>query len=174
MRQPTETFLFHPIPSIHEKANLPSTRGASLTRVEPRDRYESLDESLQNLQPRKNNDGTTYCQAQTNTFIVITSFFAANPGVSTFLNECLNAVQSTIDNGNTGLIPNDGWYGPLGRRGLRMLVFSEDDNQTTYGVLHSALQALISWMSSNGHTFGTGSFTIWDGEHQVGHGSING
>ena len=159
---------------MREWANLPSTRGASLTLVEPRDRYGSLDESPPILQPRKNDDGTTYCQAQTNTFIVITSFDAANPGVSALLNECLNAVQSTIDSGNTGLIPSDGWFGPLGRRGLRMLVFSEDDYQTTYGVLHSALQALIDWMSSTGHAFGTGTFQIWDGEHQVGHGSING
>ena len=155
---------------MREKANLPSTRGASRTHVKPR----SLVETLQNLQPRKNDEGTTYCQAQTNTFIVITSFYAANAYVSTFLTECLTAVQSTIDNGNIGLIPYDGWYGPLGRRGLRMLVFSEDDYQTTYGVLHSALEALVSWMSSSGHAFGTGSFTIWDGEHQVGHGSING
>ena len=158
---------------MHAMANLPSTRGASLAHVEPRDRYEPLDETPQYLQPRENNDGTTYCQAQTNTFIVITSFYA-NAWVSTFLHECLDAVQSAIDNGQTGLIPSDGWYGPLGRRGLRILVFSEVDYQTTYGVLHSALEALINWMSSAGHAFGTGTFTIWDGEHQVGHGSING
>ena len=158
---------------MREMANLPSTRGASLTRVEPRDRHGSLVETLQNLQPRRSDDGTTYCLAQTNTFIVITSFYA-NAYVSTFLNECLTFVQRTIDNGNIGLIPSDGWYGPLGRRGLRILVFSEVDYQTTYGVLHSALQALIDWMSSTDHTFGTGSFQIWDGEHQVGHGSING
>ena len=159
---------------MREKADLPLTRGASMTHVEPRDRYRSLEETPQNLQPRKNDDGTTYCQAQTNTFIVITSFYAVNPGVSTFLNECLNAVQSTIDNGNIGLIPNDGWYGPLGRRGLRMIVFSQDDYQTTFGVLHSALQALFTWMSSTGNAFGTGSFEIWDGAHQVGRGFLNG
>ena len=159
---------------MHDRADLPSTRGASPTRVKPRGRYESLDETPQNLQPRRTDDGTTYCQAQTNTFVVITSFYAGNAAVSDFLNECLNAVQTTIDNGNTGLIPYNGWYGPLGRRGLRMLVFSEDNYQTTYGVLHSALQALIAWMSSTGNAFGTGTFTIWDGEHQVGHGSING
>lgn len=55
-----------------------------------------------------------------------------------------------------------------------MIVWSEDGFQTTYGVLHSAIQALIGWMSSDGNTFGTGGFTIWDGENQVGHGSING
>ena len=102
------------------------------------------------------------------------SFDAANSGVSAFLNTCLNAVQRIITSSNDGLIPNDGWYGPLGRNGLRMLVFSENDYQTTYGVLHSAIQALIAWMSSDDHAFGTGSFQIWDGENQVGHGSING
>ena len=166
--------LIPPIPSIREKANLPSTRGASLTHVKPRDRYESLDETSQNLQPRKTDDGTTYCQAQTNTFIVITWFDRAHPGVSTFLNDCLNAVQRAIDNGNTGLIPSDGWFGPLGRRGLRMHVFSENDHQTTYLVLLSALQELISWMSDPGYVFGTVGFQIWDGQYQVGHGSIDG
>lgn len=126
------------------------------------------------LQPRKNYDGTIYCQAQTNTFIVVVSFNAANAAVSSFLNTCLNAVQATINNGNTGLIPSDGWYGPLGPDGLSMTVWSEDNYQATYGVLHSALQALVGWMSSNENMFGTVSFTIWDGDNQVGHGSING
>lgn len=135
---------------------------------------QSLGRPLQILHPRKEYDGTTYCQAQTNTFIVIVSDIVANAGVSVFLNACLNAVQRTIDGGNTGIIPSNGWYGPLGRNALSMTVQSEDNFQTTYGVLHSAIQALIGLMSSDGNTFGTGGFTIWDGENQVGHGSING
>ena len=167
--RPIQTF-----PSNVSEANPPSTRGASTTRMKRRGQLETLGRSPRLLQPRKGDDGTTYCQAQTNTFIVVISFNAANAAVSTFLNACLNAAQTTINNGNTGLIPSTGWYGPLGRNGLRMTVWSEDNYQTTYGVLHSAIQALIGWMSSNDNTFGTGSFTIWDGDHQVGHGSING
>ena len=53
-------------------------------------------------------------------------------------------------------------------------MYSEDDYQATYGVLQSAIQALIDWMSNEGIGFRTVSFTIWDGEHQVGHGNING
>ena len=126
------------------------------------------------LQPRRNDDGSTYCQAQTNTFVVLVSFHAANAAVSSFLNTCLDFVQTSINNGHTGLIPSQGWYGPLGRNAMSMAVWSEDDYQTTYGVLHSAILALIGMMSSDGHTFGTASFTIWDGDNQVGHGSING
>lgn len=133
----------------------------------------SLDRDPHILQPRKSYDGTTYCQAQTNTFIVVVYEITANAGVSSFLNACLNAVQTTIDNGNTGIIPSNGWY-QLGRNALSMAVRSENDFQTTYGVLHSAILALIDWMSSEGSTFGTGGFTIWDGENKVGHGSING
>lgn len=55
-----------------------------------------------------------------------------------------------------------------------MIAFSEDDHQTTYGILLSAIRAVIAWMSSRGHTFGTGSFTIWEGNNQVGHGEITG
>ena len=136
-------------------------------------RSESLDRDPHIVQPRKTYDGTTYCLAQTNTFIVVVSEITANAGVSSFLNACLNAVQATIDNGNTGIIPSNGWY-QLGRNALSMTVRSEDDFQTTYGVLHSAILAMIDWMSSDGVTFGTGRFTIWDGENQVGHGSISG
>ena len=156
------------------EANIPSTRGASPTRMKRREQLEPLNRSPRILQPRKNDDGSTYCQAQTNTFVVIISFNAAHAAVSSFLNTCLNAVQMTIDSGSTGLIPSHGWYGPLGRNGLSMAVWSEDNYQTTYGVLHSAIQALIGWMSSNDNTFGTAGFTIWDGDHQVGHGRING
>lgn len=101
-------------------------------------------------------------------------FNAANAGVQAYLNTCLNAVQRDIDDGHTGAIRNHGWRGPLGRNGLHMIAFSEDDHQMTYGVLHSAIQAVISWMSSDGHTFGTSGFTIWDADDQVGHGEIIG
>ena len=161
-------------PSSASNANPSSTRGASPTRIKGREQLAPLNEAPEILQPRKSYDGTTFCQAQTNTFIVVASFNVANAGVSSFLNTCLNAVQTTIDNGNTGLIPSSGWRGPLGRNGLSMVVWSEHDFQTTYGVLHSAIQALVGWMSSNENTFGTVAFTIWDGENQVGHGSING
>lgn len=161
-------------PSNASKTNLLPNRGASSTRKKRREQPEPLDRSPHSLQPRKEYDGTTYCQAQTNTFIVVVSLNTANAAVSSFLDECLHAVQTIINNGNIGLIPSDGWYGPLGRNGLSMRVWSEDNYQTTYGVLHSATLALIGWMSNNANTFGTGSFTIWDGDNQVGHLSING
>ena len=141
--------------------------------MKPRTQPEPLDETPRILRPGKGYDGTTYCQAQTNIFIVV-YFHAANAGVSTFLNACLNAVQRDIDHGNTGPIPSNGWYGPLGRNALSMVVWNQDNHQTTYEVLRSAIEELIAWMSSNDHTFGTAGFTIWDGEHQVGHGAING
>ena len=140
--------------------------------MKPRDQFESLDDTPDTFRPRKGYDGTTYCQAQTNIFIVV-YFHAANAGVSSFLNACLNAIQRDIDHGNTGPIPSNGWYGPLGPNALSMAVWSQDNHQTTYEVLHSAIQELIAWMSSH-HTYGTAGFTIWNGEHQVGHGTING
>ena len=161
------------IPSDAFKANLPPTRGASPPRVKRREQLAPLEKPPQLLHPRKDYEGATYCQAQTNTFVVV-AFNAANAAVSSFLTSCLIAVQMAINNGNTGLIPSDGWYGPLGRNGMSMTVWSEDNYQTTYGVLHSTIEALIGLMSSNDNTFGTGSFTIWDGDNQVGHGSING
>lgn len=157
--------------------NLPGVRagtGAPATRIKRREQLEPLDEPPHTLQARKPYDGTTYCQTQTNTFIVVIGFNGANAAVSSFLNTCLNAVQTTINSGNIGLIPSNGWRGPLGRNGLSMVVWSEDHFQTTYGVLHSAIEALIGWMSSNEDGFGTVGFTIWDGPNQVGHGSING
>ena len=153
-----------------EKANPQSTSGASATRMKPRDQSASNPLILQ--APKGFND-STYCEPHTNVFIVM-FFNAANAGVQAYLNTCLNAVQRDIDDGHTGVIPNDGWRGPLGRNGLHMIAFSEYDHLMTYGELHSAIHEVISWMSSYGHTFGTGSFTIWDGDNQVGHGEIVG
>ena len=139
----------------------------------PREQLEALDKNPHILQPPKNDTRTTYCQEQTQAFIVIT-LNAVNPRVSTYLDACLEAIQSDIDSGRTGPIPSHGWRGPLGRGGLYMVVWSEDGYQTTYEVLHSAIQEIIAWMSSSGHTFGTCGFTIWYGAQQVGHGSVNG
>ena len=158
--------------SNRSKTDNPSTRGASQTRKKREDPPESLSNPAAILYPRKPFDGTTYCEAHTNTFIVVVSS-AANAAVSTFLNDCLAAVQRTIAGGQTGLIPSSGWR-QLGRNAMSIVVYSEADYQTTYGVLQSAIQALIDWMSNDGIGFRTGSFTIWDGEHQVGHVTIDG
>lgn len=141
--------------------------------MKPRNQSASLSKSPLILQAPKGLNGSTYCEPQTNTFIVM-SFNAANTGVQAYLNTCLIAVQRDIDSGRTGAISHYGWRGPLGRNGLHMIAFSEEDHQMTYGVLHFAIHAVIIWMSNYGHTFGTGSFTIWDGNDQVGHGEITG
>ena len=162
----------NPFCPIDQRLTILHTRGASQTSKKRQDRPESLSNLPSVLYPRKNYDGTTYCEAHTNTYVVIVSS-TPNAAVSSFLDDCLAAVQRQIARGSTGLIPSSGWR-QLGRNALSIVVYSEDDYQTTYGMLQSAIQALIDWMSNEDVGFRTGSFTIWDGEHQVGHGTING
>ena len=154
------------------KTDNPSTRGPSQTSKKRQDEPKSLSNITPVLYPRKPYNGTTYCEAHTNTYVVVVSS-TLNAAVSSFLDDCLAAVQREIARGSTGLIPSGGWR-QLGRNALSMVVYSEDAYQTTYGMLQSAIQALINWMSNEDIGFRTGSFTIWHGEHQVGRGSING
>ena len=117
-------------------------------------------------------DGSTFCEPLTNTFIVAGPI-SPNPAVRQLLDGALGNIQDDINNsGFSGLIPERGWR-QLGRNGVSMVVFSELQYRTTYGVLHSAIQALRRWMLSPGSTWGTCSFTIWDGPNRVGYGNIN-
>ena len=151
--------------------DLPPTRAASQARKKPRDQSEPIQNISHILQPPTTYQNGTYCEPQTEVFVVF-GLDAVNPGVSSYLSACLSAVQEAINTGKTGPIPDGGWRGPLGHNALSMVVWSEDTYQTTWLELYLAIQALIGWMSSEGHTFGTGGFQIWDGEHKVGHGSI--
>ena len=140
--------------------------------MKPRDQLGGDRNTLDIIQPLNIEDLSTFCHAPDDISIEI-SFNSAKPEVEAFLNICLHAVQESINDGATGFITRGRWRGPLGPNQLGMVVWSEDDYQTTYMNVLSAIQALIAWMSSSGHIFGTCAFTIWSREHRIGHGDVS-
>lgn len=154
--------------------NLPGVRagtGVSSTNLKPRDQLGHVRKPLDLLQPLSIEDTSTFCEHQIS-FKVDIFFNRANSGVESFLNTCLDAIQRSINEGASGNIPEDGWRGPLGPNYLSMVVWSEEDYQTTYEDVLMAIQELIAWMSDRRHRFGTCGFTIRARNHQVGHGSV--
>ena len=115
-------------------------------------------------------DGSTYCEPR-HVFISVTNL-SPNPVVRWLLDDALGYVQSEIDKGNLGPIPNQGWR-RLGRNAVSMAVFNEVHEYTTWPILSEALEALEGWMS-DGERWGTCYFDIWNGPTRVGQGNING
>ena len=52
-------------------------------------------------------------------------------------------------------------------------IWNANNHQTTWGVMASAIFALADWMHTEG-IFGGGTFNIYDGQNQVGTGTIGG
>lgn len=55
--------------------------------------------------------------------------------------------------------------------GLALAVFNANNHQMTWGVLASALLALVDYMAGQG-TYRAAAFTVFDGHNEVGSGSI--
>lgn len=148
-----------------EKTGLTARNRGANSHVKPRT----------NLLPRSDigDDGSedAWCLPDTNTFTFVT-FNTANAAVQALLTNALSSVQNYLDNNVDGIIPASGWRS-LGRQAITLVVYSEQNYQTTYGVLHSVIQDVINWMSVPSHQFGLCTFTLWDGPNQVGHGSIH-
>lgn len=91
--------------------------------------------------------------------------------IRTLLDNALSHVQRSVNDGNRGPIPNAGWR-YLGREATYMAVYSEAQHETTYEILLTAIRELQRWMRTEGRTWGTCSFTIWNGRDKVGEGGI--
>ena len=115
-------------------------------------------------------DASTYCEPRTNIFIVVTNP-TPKPAIRALLDSALTAVQHAINVGDTGQIPYVGWRW-LGPEATSMMVYSEGQYQTTYEMLLVAIQELRRWMRTGGRTWGTCTFTIWDGRNMVGRGGL--
>ena len=115
-------------------------------------------------------DASTYCERRTNVFVVV-SLATPKPAIRALLQSALLTVQNIVNSGDTGPIPYAGWR-HLGRDATSMAVYSEAQYQTTYEILLVAIQELQRWMQTGGRTWGSCSFTIWDGPVMVGQGGL--
>ena len=112
----------------------------------------------------------TVCEPSTDIFVVIT-FDRVSPGVEKMLRDALTRAEESIIAGGR-IMPAGGWR-QLGGRGEALVVTSQAGQVITYEILRSALHALIIWMTRPGRSFGSCSFTIWDGAVMVGRGLIS-
>lgn len=97
----------------------------------------------------------------------------AGPVVSTMLRTAYSIVMAHIYVGNgegDGVIGNHGNTNWADAQGLTLLTWNTNNHQTTYGVLAAAIRALWGFMDGQG--FGTVRFTIFDGDNEVGAGTL--
>lgn len=92
----------------------------------------------------------------------------AGNAVRDMLDEAMAYIANNIDFSGDVVIP--GAFNWLGDDYLKLTVWNSNNHQTTWGVLRSALMALEDYMSQ--HVYGLASFTIIDGAHEVGEGTI--
>ena len=119
-------------------------------------------------------DSDTYCEPQTNTFIVVHPSLP-NDKVKTLILNTLTLIQRKFESREldpASSIPNGG-FRQLGQNFLTLIVYSQGQNQLTYRILDSALLALQDYFRRAGRTWSTCTFTVWDGLSMVGHGNIH-
>ena len=99
-------------------------------------------------------------------------FKAVTPVAGTVIRELLDEaysyVQGTISLLGDGLVP--GWGMNWARHGFSVRAKNANNHQITMGVLGAAIDALRDYVVKEGG--GTLTFDIYDGENQVGIGSI--
>ena len=76
-----------------------------------------------------------------------------------------------LGDGTIQTFANGRIYHLHGAYDLTLTVFNTNNHQTTWGVLAAAILALVDYMAGHG-TFCAAAFTIFDGENEVGTGSV--
>ena len=95
-------------------------------------------------------------------------------GVLNVLSMAYTQVLQHIESLGDGVIQTlstDQVYQLQGEDNLALSVYNTNNHQTTWGVLGSAILALADYMSGQGN-YGAAAFTIFDGQNEVGTGSL--
>ena len=82
-----------------------------------------------------------------------------------------NSVVAHISTSGDGLVPAGMFQVSNGATGMELLCVNAENHQITWGVLGAALNALEDFMNSN-QIWSAATFGIFDGENQVGVGSL--
>lgn len=86
------------------------------------------------------------------------------------LAEAYEIVNDQLERHGDGVMPAGTFDRFPSDDGLLVSVWNANNHQTTWGVLLSALEALGDWMEQ--YEYGSVIFQIYDGQNQVGRGSI--
>ena len=85
------------------------------------------------------------------------------------LRDAIVAVNDHIQNHGDGLIEDGTFH--FKEYGAGWLSFNADNHQQTWGVVGAAIEALAQYMITHA-IYGWATFRIFDGQNQVGHGSL--
>lgn len=136
------------------------------------------DTATNKLTPRAGPKNVLWCAPGSQTYILISiaSTVDAQDSLATTLEGILagaaTAIYDHVVAVGDGNIPGGQFQWPLGEFSLsRMLflrVWNANNHQITWGVMHSAIAAIVDYMTSWG--WGLGHFDIYDGGNRVGYG----
>lgn len=124
---------------------------------------------LAKLGPRHRTNTIHWYAPGSQTYVILTMYDTiAGDAVRDLLVDAMAYIGNNISFNGDGLIP--GIFNWLGDENLKLSVWNSNNHQTTWGVLRSALLAVEDYMNHN--VFGTVSFAVNDGAHEVGAGMI--
>ena len=87
------------------------------------------------------------------------------------LDRAISDIRNHINIHQDGEIGDNG-FRRLGGDALTLTANDANNHHLTWGVLGAALEAVKNYMSQSDNRFGMVYFSIFDGENQTGHGSI--
>lgn len=128
-----------------------------------------------NILSRSVTNPVLWCAPNSQTYVVVTlAHTIPGMGVNRLLSSAHNLAQEHIESMGDGVIRtlSNGRILQLQEvNGLAMSVFNTNNHQTTWGVLASAVLALVDYMAGQG-TYCAAAFSIYDGHNEVGTGSL--
>lgn len=122
-----------------------------------------------------NSHSVLWCAPNSQTYVVITmAQTIPGMGIVGILSSAYEHAHQHIESMGDGVIralSNGRVFQLQGVNGLGLSVFNANNHQTTWGVLASAMVALVDFMAGQG-TYCAAAFSIYDGQNEVGTGSL--
>lgn len=111
-----------------------------------------------------------WCSPSSRIYVILKVTHAlAGPATASLLSTAISNINQHIAVEGDGVIAG-GLFGLIGEGGLSLQLWNANNHQTTYAVLAKALTAVKYYMGVYG--YGEVAFGIWDGDNQVGEGSL--
>ena len=125
-----------------------------------------------NLKLHKRVKNILWCCEGTQTYITFAVTHHIDPGpLWNILHDAYQNLMTFMIERGDGVMVSGSYDWPPSEPVLR--ITNANNHQTTWGVMAAAIYALADWMHTES-TFGGGFFDIYDGQNQVGTGTIRG
>lgn len=155
---------------MQSSRQLTSARKSSKVGSDGRD-IPALFASVHKVHPRASTGYIRWCASNSATYIVLKVVTAlAESVVLDTLAEVFEIVQQQLETHGDGVIPARAFDRFPSDEGMLVSILNANNHQVTWGVLQAAIEALGDYMDQYG--YGSVTFQIYDGQNQVGQGSI--